>query len=82
MVSFCVDPLPTPPLPPFLQSMSKGSSLPFYDPPLLVEEKEIKDNMKIIRLQQIGNKKEYIVRFEVSILLLPYSAVHITVDSL
>ena len=46
--------------------MSKGSSLPFYDPPLLVEEKEIKE-MKIIRLQQIGNKKEYIVRFEVSV---------------
>ena len=45
--------------------MSKGSSLPLYDPPLLVEEKEVKD-MKILRLQQIGNKKEYIIRFEVS----------------
>lgn len=45
--------------------MSKGQSLPFNDPPLLVEEKEIKDSMKILRLQQIGSKKEHIMRFDV-----------------
>ena len=49
------------------QSMSKGHSLPFFDPPLLIEEKDIKD-VKILRLQQIGSKKEHIVRFEVSIM--------------
>lgn len=47
--------------------MSKGQSLPFVSPPLLVEEKMQKD-VKIIRMQQIGNKKEYIIKFEVNIL--------------
>jgi len=45
--------------------MSKGQSLPFFAPPLLVEEKTVKD-FKVIRMQQIGNKKEYIIKFEVS----------------
>ena len=46
--------------------MAKGQSLPLYDPPLLVEEKE-KENKdtKFLRMQQIGNKKEYMIRFEV-----------------
>jgi hypothetical protein len=44
--------------------MSKGLSLSLYDPPLLVEEKE-KQDMKFLRMQQLGNKKEYIIRFEV-----------------
>ncbi len=43
--------------------MSKGHSLPFYDPPLLLEERDGKE-AKMIRLQQIGNKKEIFVRFE------------------
>ncbi len=47
--------------------MGKGQSLPFFSPPLLVEEKAMKD-FKVIRMQQIGNKKEYIVKFEVSVL--------------
>ena len=48
--------------------MSKGQSLPFIAPPLLVEEKAMKD-FKVIRMQQIGNKKEYIIKFEVSLLV-------------
>ena len=52
--------------------MSKGQSLPFYSPPLLVEEKEVKEQ-HVIRLQQIGNKKEYIIRFEVGLLCMKYA---------
>ena len=44
--------------------MSKGQSLPFSDPPLLIEEKVSKE-FKVLRFQHIGNKKEYLVRFEV-----------------
>lgn len=47
--------------------MSKGQHLPFYSPPLLVEEKDIKEHCAI-RMQQIGNKKEYVIRFEVGLL--------------
>lgn len=44
--------------------MSKGQSLSLFDPPLLVEEKTNKD-LTYIRLQQIGNKKEHLIKFEV-----------------
>ncbi len=42
--------------------MSKGHSLTFHSPPLLVEEKVIKD-VKVVRMQHIGSTKEYIVKF-------------------
>jgi len=46
--------------------MSKAHSLAFYSPPLLVEEKVVKES-KVIRMQQIGSKKEHFIKFEVSV---------------
>ena len=53
--------------------MAKGHSLPFFDPPLLLEEKEVRDS-KIIRMQQIGSKKDHIIRFDVSCIYYIYRA--------
>ena len=45
------------------QSVAKATVLPF-DMSILVEEKEYR-GLNCIRLQQIGNKKEHWIRFEV-----------------
>ena len=50
-----------------LQSMAKAQVLTF-DTSVLVDEKEHR-GMHAIRLQQIGNKKEHCIRFDVSLSL-------------
>ena len=46
--------------------MNKGRSLVFFAPPLLVEKRVMKEST-VIRMQHIGEKKDYIIKFEVSL---------------